>query len=655
MGTVTRQAGTVPACRVALQPGPGMADIPGVVWFRALLIAALVACSAACASAHAVVRHHAHRATRTTGRYSVVFASFRDGHYQIYGLASDGSTERRLTYGAQSDLEPAVSPDGRWIAFIRAQEYSSRVGSLWIMRADGGDAHFLLTGVSAVSAPSFSPDGRRISVALGSNGSRGLDIVPVAGGPGRLLHVGDRWVSDPDWSPDGREIAVSVTEGLDWVPQLVRPNGLTEPTFGEPGQVFDLSWSPNGREVAYVARGPAAVAGIFVTRLDGSHRRRVVPAGDEQLEGLAWTPDGHHLLYVARRPEAGLRIVDVRTAESRPFGPRSKGDIQPAVGPPSAVPLVRPSPGSIAFTTDRDGVDQVYTMDAGGGDLTRLSFGGSELRPAWSSDGRLTFARQAGSGAAARTSIWVTPPYAIAPERIAAVRGTCDAIRWSPDDDRLAIAVRRGRTGVVEVVRLSGARPVVVYRGQPVSAVGWYPDGRGILLTRYGPSGSIAWVRPWGGTLHYLDRGPVGGAAAAPAGGAVVGAFADHGGGGIFVATRRWRRIEQDSRAVDETPIWSPDGRWIAFWRVGYPGGHGGLVEPELAVVPSEGGHVRVLARLGRVETFDRTLAWDGSDGLVFTAVVGGRWQIARVAIGGGPVTVIGQAPANSASPTVLR
>jgi len=71
----------------------------------------------------------------------------------IYSIAADGSGLRRLASG----FEPALSPDGRTIAFTRWEEPRG----LWIMQRDGSNARQLFTANRARS-PSWLPDGSAI-------------------------------------------------------------------------------------------------------------------------------------------------------------------------------------------------------------------------------------------------------------------------------------------------------------------------------------------------------------------------------------------------------------------------------------------------------------------------------------------------------------
>jgi TolB protein len=64
----------------------------------------------------------------------IVYASKKDGNWDIYIVGADGSGAKKLTNDPAADWLPAWSPDGRAIAFV-----SNRDGNwaIWVMAADG--------------------------------------------------------------------------------------------------------------------------------------------------------------------------------------------------------------------------------------------------------------------------------------------------------------------------------------------------------------------------------------------------------------------------------------------------------------------------------------------------------------------------------------
>jgi Tol biopolymer transport system component/DNA-binding winged helix-turn-helix (wHTH) protein len=109
----------------------------------------------------------------------------------------------QLTNDIGLTMDPAVSPDGRLLAYA-SDRADGRNLNIWIQQlSDGGSAVQLTHFDADTSEPSFSPDGNKIAFHSGQNGG-GIYVIPTVGGePVRLASTG----RDPRFSPDGQWIA----------------------------------------------------------------------------------------------------------------------------------------------------------------------------------------------------------------------------------------------------------------------------------------------------------------------------------------------------------------------------------------------------------------------------------------------------------------
>lgn len=123
-------------------------------------------------------------------------------HYERALGFSDASGKGIRVAGAGT--EPAWSPDGKRLAFVRA---SGGHGHLFVSSADGTDAHQITEGPSDDEEPSWSPDGARVvfcsaSAVITSIQADLFTVRPDGSGLVQLTE-GDRYACHPTWGRDG--------------------------------------------------------------------------------------------------------------------------------------------------------------------------------------------------------------------------------------------------------------------------------------------------------------------------------------------------------------------------------------------------------------------------------------------------------------------
>lgn len=208
---------------------------------------------------------------------SVLYASNLNGagQYEIYEQSLDGSAPRALTDHLGILTAPEVSPDGRRIAFTRAEGEATEI---WLMGRDGASPHRI---VASGWDPSWSPDGQRIlfaasfpgyGVQLGSARLDGSDLQRLTNLPN--LRGRNDWSADGLWLitysglPWKRELFLMKADGSN--PRQLTPSG---------GNSQGPSFSPDSLSVVFTAYfdhyGDVHGCEIYSLRLDGSDLTRL--------------------------------------------------------------------------------------------------------------------------------------------------------------------------------------------------------------------------------------------------------------------------------------------------------------------------------------------------------------------------------------------
>jgi dipeptidyl aminopeptidase/acylaminoacyl peptidase len=207
----------------------------------------------------------------------------------LWVTPTDGSAPPRRFTSGKRDGRPRFSPDGRWIAFLRASDEDKP--QLHVMPADGGEPRRLCDHPLGAEAFAWSPDSTRIAYVarVPEPGRYGTDEdVPPEKEPPRRITTFQYRLDNLGFTGDRRTqvfVVDALTEGAEPV-QLTR--GDYE--HGDP------AWSPDGAVVTFVSarhetRDEDAASDVFVVPAEGGDPVRVT-ATDLTASRPAFSPDG---------------------------------------------------------------------------------------------------------------------------------------------------------------------------------------------------------------------------------------------------------------------------------------------------------------------------------------------------------------------------
>ncbi|MCO6434501.1 DPP IV N-terminal domain-containing protein, partial [Nitrosomonas nitrosa] len=230
------------------------------------------------------------------GTTRIAFASNRDGNYEIYIMATNGSGLTRLTTNTTDDVNPIWSPDGTKIAF---QAYRDSQAEIYVMNADGSAQTRLTTDGEFDGTPAWSPDGTKI--AFVSRRTGGYRIYTMnANGSGLTQISSQPYSFNPTWSPDGTKIAFDAdNDGDGWQDLWVMNNdGSSQQKLYDPyGQTdaWARSWSPDGKYVAFTQISFTQYQGNWYWTYAYLDAQNTGPNYPSQIRlsssGLDWNPD----------------------------------------------------------------------------------------------------------------------------------------------------------------------------------------------------------------------------------------------------------------------------------------------------------------------------------------------------------------------------
>ena len=228
----------------------------------------------------------------------VLFLSISEGGYShLFAYQPLSMPFIRLTDGNWDDITPALSPDGKYLAYA-----SNRTGfwDLYLMDLASGVITRLTDTPAYDASPSWSPDGQYL---VYESYSENLEVLlkPVFD-PADPIPLGKHPAADfsPAWSPGGRQIAFISDRSTDrevWLADLdkVGADRITNLSQSPASSEAHPAWSPDGKHLAWVSESEGA-QDLYVW--DQEMGRQYLGSGSWP----AWSPEGNALFTLLSDP-----------------------------------------------------------------------------------------------------------------------------------------------------------------------------------------------------------------------------------------------------------------------------------------------------------------------------------------------------------------
>jgi Tol biopolymer transport system component len=364
--------------------------------------------------------------------------------YRVVLVSLASGERRRLTApppGTLGDHDPAISPDGKNLCFVRWL-VGSGASDLYVMPVVGGEPRRLTSDGVWIYSPIWTPDGREIMFSSNRSGGQNLWRIPAAGGKPKRLDFAQGEVRSAAFATLGPDKSVrmaystSVFDDNVWRLDLTH-GGKPKPVIASMARDWSPQFSPDGNRMAFSSDRSGSFE-IWVSRADGSLPAQLTSFGAGVVESPRWSPDGKHIAFAA--------LVE-----------RSAANFTPKIN------------------------RHVYVVEADGGIPRRLtSDGAEEARPSFSQDGRWIYFRSDHSGT---QQIWkISTDGGAAPIQVTRTSGF-EAFE-SPDGRLLYFTKGRTQAGLWSMPVDGGAESAVV---DGVHSSFWGVANDGIFFVDYNP------------------------------------------------------------------------------------------------------------------------------------------------------------------------
>jgi Tol biopolymer transport system component len=239
----------------------------------------------------------------------LLYASATSTSESIWKLANGTETELWSGQGARIFGGPAISPDGRNIAFSVRRHGQTL---LYAMQADGTNARIVTDAVDLLGVPAWAPDGQSITSAADDRGVTHLLQIPVDGHPPSVFVK--EYAIDPTWAPDGRFAVYSGPDvGTTFTVKAVTAEAATHPMPA-------LTLTRGARHLVFLAGGRALVLlrgdiqhkNLWLIDLEtGTERQLTNLNPDFDIRDFDISPDGRDVVLERVQERSHVLLLDL--------------------------------------------------------------------------------------------------------------------------------------------------------------------------------------------------------------------------------------------------------------------------------------------------------------------------------------------------------
>ena len=291
---------------------------------------------------------------------------------------------------------PAVSPDGRTVAFARYSQDTT--ANIYVVPATGGEPRQVTADKASIFGLAWSTDAELVFSSDRGGSSRlwRVSVKPSSNPPVAELEIAGEDARFPSFSRSAiaappRLAYQRLVENLDIRRAEVVGEGTPQHAL-QSSQPFIAStksedhprYSPDGTRIAFVSRR-SGTHEIWLCASDATNPVRLTSMGGPIVVGPQWSPDGRRIAFFATTGPAGTYVTYVADADGgRPSRlTRTDGELQ-------ALPAWSQDGRSVYLTSGRSGSLQIWKMALDGAEPLQLTRGGG-AEASESPDGRIIY------------------------------------------------------------------------------------------------------------------------------------------------------------------------------------------------------------------------------------------------------------------------
>jgi tricorn protease len=307
---------------------------------------------------------------------------------RIEAYADDKSNPDRTTTFTQGLTDYAISSDERHIVCVVH-------GELFLIPMSGGTARRLTDHRGNDHSPAWAPDRKKIAFISDRDGQENIYTLEQDDPENPELTRATRFkvmrltnIQLPDaavsYSPDGTRMAF-LRGGMLWT---MKPDGTDEKPLVGQTRVMEYDWSPDSKWIAYSRVDPMFASEIYIVPAAGGDPVNVTRYATRNFS-ITWSQDGTKLSFVSqRRQDLDVFVLNLQKPAAEGAPASKPGDIDfedihhrvtrvTSLSSDETDAVLKPDGTQVVFRSNALGADDLWYAAANGGQITRVTTGGT--------------------------------------------------------------------------------------------------------------------------------------------------------------------------------------------------------------------------------------------------------------------------------------